>query len=169
MHQRRNLPELSQCRRLLRPPDCRRNSRELRPTEATKSIQESTAISIHIKANSSGLLLLRLFLLQAATARGQEALATFSFEDHLNRFWRNELVFYPMDEEVWGRTDMALIGRDGEGVPLQWVAADQSPSGKASVAFLASVPGFGEPTFTLQNSDTAVKDGELRIMPTRWI
>lgn len=93
--------------------------------------------------------LLALILTLPGAARAQQAVATFSFEDHLKRAWTNELVFYPVDAAVWGRKDLALLGPDGQPAPHQWATAEQSPIAKPSVAFLANVPEFTKATYSL--------------------
>ena len=108
-------------------------------------------------------LLFCLVLALTGTTRAQQAVATFSFEDHLKRAWSNELVFYPVDAAVWGRKDLALLGPDGQGVPLQWATAEQSPNGAASVAFLANVPEFTRVSYSLMAGVQAATDNELRV------
>jgi len=112
---------------------------------------------------SSFALLLWIVLSLTDTARAQDALATFSFEDHLHRAWCNELVFYPVEAALWGRQDLSLIEPDGTSTPLQWVAAEHAPNGKASVAFLASVPEFGKATYSLVTLRQVAKDGDLQV------
>jgi len=116
-----------------------------------------------ISSHAGGAVLpLCLLLSLAGAARAENAVATFSFEDHLKRAWSNELVFYPVDNATWGRKNLLLLGPEGKAVPLQWATADQSPNGKASVAFLANVPEFGKASYSLVVGGTAATDGELR-------
>ncbi len=123
-------------------------------------------IHTRAKAMTRSMLLLCLVLSLADTARGQNAVATFSLEDHLKRAWSNELVFYPVVNATWGRKDLSLIGPDGKSVSLQWVTADQSPNGKVSIAFLANVPEFGKTVYSLVTGATATKETELGITDT---
>ena len=108
-------------------------------------------------------LLVCLFLSLVEAARGQDVLATFTIEDYLNRAWNNELVFYPVNNSTWGRKDLSLIGPGGKSVALQWATADQSPNGKASVAFLANVPEFGKASYSLVAGAKAGTDDELLV------
>lgn len=111
--------------------------------------------------------LLALILTLPGAARAQQAVATFSFEDHLKRAWTNELVFYPVDAAVWGRKDLALLGPDGQPAPHQWATAEQSPIAKPSVAFLANVPEFTKATYSLVTRAAAAPapapNNELRV------
>ena len=110
----------------------------------------------------STLLFCLLFSLVDA-ARGQDVLATFTIEDHLNRAWTNELVFYPVSSATWGRKEVSLVGPDGKSVPRQWATADHSPNGKVSVAFLATVPEFGKTSYSLVTGAAAGTEDELLV------
>ena len=110
----------------------------------------------------SSISLLCLFLALAGTARAQQAIATFTFEDHLKRAGSNELAFHPVDRATWGRRDRSLHGPDSKGVPLQWATTEQAPNGKASGAFLPNVPEFWKAGYSLVAGGNVALDHELR-------
>lgn len=100
-------------------------------------------------SNSCNTLGVLLLLLPTGTVSAESPIATFTLEDHLNRRWNNELVFFPVAASVFGRNDVALVGPGGEPVPFQWVSAEISSKGKPSIAFAASVPEFGQSVYRL--------------------
>ena len=84
-------------------------------------------------------------LLAAATSAGpvraaDPGVATFTLRDHLNRDWQHELVFFPVDESVFGDEGLVLVDGDAKLVAHQWLPANVAPAKKPSIAFLASVP-----------------------------
>jgi len=92
--------------------------------------------------------LLIAFALPLAAAAGVPV-ATFTVRDYLNRQWDNELVFFPVAQNVFGRQDLVLHGPEETPVMHQWVDADLAPAGKPSIAFRASVPELGEAAYRL--------------------
>jgi len=95
------------------------------------------------------LFVLLTVLLTTNIASAQSPVASFVLRDHLRRQWQSELVFFPVATNVFGRTDLALVGPDETPVTYQWVDAEAAPSGRLSVAFLASMPELGEATYRL--------------------
>lgn len=102
----------------------------------------------------------------AGTGWAAEAtLAAFSLRDALRRDWQHELVVFPVAEALFGREDVTLVGPDDKPLALQWVPAEQAPTGKKSIAFFAAVPTFGEsryrlvPGQPLRSSDLRVAEG----------
>ena len=84
--------------------------------------------------------------------------ARFTLRDHLNRNWRDELVFFKAPAKLAGRADLALIGPGGKATACQW--ADEA------VAFLASVGPYGESTYRLVHAPpTAETDLAVRETP----
>jgi hypothetical protein len=119
-----------------------------------------------IKSFRLSVILACVLLILARDANAGKALATFAFEDHLNRAWSNELVFYPVDAAIWGRDDLALISVDGKTESFQWATAEQSPNGKASIAFLANVPKFSKASYSLQPGLKAVNVEDMGLSET---
>ncbi len=108
------------------------------------------------------LAVLLVFCLAGDVAAAPPAVATFVVRDHLKREWRNELVFFPAEEGLFGRKDLTLLGPDDRPLPYQWVDAAWAPSGKPSIALLASVGEFGEVTYRLVSGGSAA-DSDLRV------
>ncbi|MCH5372975.1 MAG: heparinase II/III-family protein, partial [Planctomycetes bacterium] len=79
----------------------------------------------------------------------ERQLAEFVMRDYLRRDWQHELVFYPVDEPIFGRDDVTLIGPDETPIVFQWVPADQAGSGKSSIAFFADLPSLSESRYVL--------------------
>ncbi len=74
---------------------------------------------------------------------GEPAVAIFPLKDHLNHAWQHELVFFPVESNVFGRKDLRLMGPDDKPAAYQWVSAEAAGARKNSVAFFASVPKGG--------------------------
>jgi len=97
-----------------------------------------------------------------ANALGAQAVATFALKDHLKHRWQHELVFFSVDKAIFQRDGLVLIGPDDKPAPYQWVPADQTPSGKDSIAFFASVDEFSTSTYRLVPGGP-VKATDLRV------
>ena len=98
----------------------------------------------------------------ASAWAADQAVATFTLSDQLNRTWEHELVFYPVADNVFGRDDLMLLGPDDKPVVHQWVPAEVAASGKKSLAFFATVPAFGSAAYRLVPG-TPVRDTDLRV------
>ena len=101
-------------------------------------------------------------LICATAAAAQPPVATFTLRDHLKREWRNELVFFPVAESLWGSEDLVLLGPDDAPLPYQWVDPALAPSGKPSIALLASIGQFDETTYRLVPGRPAA-DSDLKV------
>jgi len=101
-------------------------------------------------------------LICATAAAAQPPVATFTLRDYLKREWQNELVFFPVAEGLGGSEDLVLLGPDDAPLPFQWVDAALAPSGKPSIALLASMGRFGEVTYRLAKGRPAA-DGDLKV------
>ena len=95
------------------------------------------------------------------TAFAGTPLPVFHMEDQLRRHWNNELVFFTVDDPSWGRKDLVLRNPDGKVIPHQWVAAQDSPRGKKSVAFLADVPELGKADYVFETGNPPRFEGTL--------
>jgi hypothetical protein len=94
-------------------------------------------------------LLLGFLLLVARGSAGEQIVASFSLKDHLNRPWHHELVFFPVDDHIFKRDGLALLGPDDKPHAYQWVPAEQAPDNTNSIAFCASVPQLGKSDYRL--------------------
>ena len=103
---------------------------------------------------------LLILLTLCASAKAESPLATFTLRDDLKREWQNELVFFPVDQRVFGQANVTLIGPDEATVPHQWVSAELAPAGKPSIALLATVPELGQPAYRLMRG-TPAKQSDL--------
>jgi len=107
-----------------------------------------------------------LSCLLSGTAGAQQAVATFSLRDHLKRNWQHELVFFPVEKNVFGREDVVLVGPEEKPVAYQWIPAELAPSETESIAFCASVPEFGRSVYRLVKGNP-VKATDLRVAETK--
>jgi len=103
-----------------------------------------------------------LVIYAIGTAAAQPPVTTFTLRDHLKREWQNELVFFPVTDSLWGREDLTLTGTNNAPLPHQWVDAALAPSGKRSIALMASVGEFGETTYRLVKGRAAT-DSDLKV------
>jgi len=105
---------------------------------------------------------LLLWCLLGANLLADQALTSFTVQDHLKHDWQHELVFFPVEKGVFGREDTVLVGPDEKPVVYQWVPAEQAPSGKDSIAFCAAVSEFGTSVYQLIKGNPA-RATDLRI------
>ncbi len=103
--------------------------------------------------------------LAAATALADPA-ATFTLRDYLRRDWQHELVFFPVDQALFGREGLMLVDGDGKPVAHQWVTAELAPAKRPSIAFFASVPTLGRADYRLVQG-RAPKQTDLHVSEER--
>ena len=59
---------------------------------------------------------------------GQPPVCVFPLRDRVNQTWQHELVFFPVPQTVYGRTDLQLVDSEKKPVAHQWVPAASAPS-----------------------------------------
>jgi len=113
-------------------------------------------------------MLVLVFCLWTGIAYADGVAVTFTLRDDLQRNWERELVFFPVEQGVFGGKHLTLIGPEGKAIPYQWVPAQHTPSGEDSIAFLASVPEFGQSTYRLVEGEP-LRETDLKVEETQDI
>ena len=103
-----------------------------------------------------------ILIFAASAAAAEPPVATLTLRDDLKREWQNELVFFPVADSVWGRKDLTLLGPNDSPLAHQWAGAALAPSGKPSIALLASIGEFGQVTYRLLKGRSAA-DSDLKV------
>lgn len=87
-----------------------------------------------------------LLVLCAHLAAG--AVQTFPLREWLGQSWSNEVVWFPLDNQVTGDgSGYQVTQKDGKAVPFQFVTETNGPR---SIALAVDLPAFAEQVYTLE-------------------
>jgi|GEM_PF-1024307 len=88
-----------------------------------------------------------------------KSLQVFELEDHLNRAWQHELVFFDLADSNWVNKSLAVMDEHDQPQPFQV----HTSNGKSQIALVVDLPVGGKRTFRLVQRSSGKQPANLNV------